>query len=246
MKASKEKNMKPIFAVLLLGSVLALAAGVTYRLSINGQAFSSPAITVSGEIYIPLKALERAGVKVTRSGSNLALALPGAPVTAGGANQRASLEGCMGETLFNGIWRVRVSKLERITRDPGTPGAIPGWGLTVELRNGSKGTLMPTDTGVDGTGQGIQLAFADAQTLSVDPLDVQKLTFASLPQGGVVIHQLKFYYPLGTDPSTVQKPVKFLFEINPRGFEAAIRSRAGGASYTTSTPSLRVRLDCQN
>ncbi|MCV4860513.1 hypothetical protein OFB63_31170, partial [Escherichia coli] len=85
----------------------------------------------------------------------------------------------------------------------------------MELRNGSKGTLAPTDTGVNGTGQGIQLAFGDGQTMNVDPYDVQKLTFASLPQGGVVIHQLKFYYPYDVDRSTVQKPVKFLFEINP-------------------------------
>lgn len=237
--------MKFMSAVVVLCCALALAAGATYKLSINGQAFSTPAITVGGEIYVPLRALERAGVKVNRSSTALALTLPGAPVTAGGANERASLEGCLGETLFNGIWRVRVSKLEPITRDPGTPAAIPGWGLILELRNGSKGTLMPAETGVNGTGQGIQLAFADAQTLNVDPLDVQKVTFASLPQGGVVTHQLKFYYPLGTDPNTVQKPVKFLFEINPRHFEAAIRSRAGGANYTTPTPSLRVRLDCQ-
>lgn len=151
----------------------------------------------------------------------------------------------MGESLFNGIWRLKVTKLEAITRDPSTAIEAPGWGLMVELRNGSKGTLMPPDTGVSGTGGGIQLAFSDASTMNVDPLDVQKLTFASLPQGGVVTRQLKFFYPYDIDRAKVQKPVKFLFEINPKGYEDAIKARAGGATYTTPTPSFPVRLDCQ-
>jgi hypothetical protein len=104
---------------------------------------------------------------------------------------------------------------------------------------------MPVDTGVDGTGQGIQLAFADAQTLNVDNIDVQSLTFASLPQGGVVTQQLKFWYTYDTDPATIQTPLKFLLEINPAGFEDSIRTRGGGASYTTPSPSFRIRLDCQ-
>jgi len=231
--------MKFMSAVVVLCCALALAAGTTYKLSINGQAFSTPAITVSGEIYVPLRALERAGVRVNRSSTALALTLSGAPSTAGGADQRASLEGCIGETLFNGIWRFRVTKLEAITRDTGTPIETAGWGVTVELRNGTRSTVQPVFTGMrDG---GIQVAFADAQTITADGLNVQKLTFANLPPGGVVTHQLMFWYKHDTPKDQIKTPTKLLLEINPTGFENSIR--ATGAGYTTPTPSLRVRLE---
>ena len=227
----------------LLG--LALAADATLKLTINGKASSSPAIVVGGKTYLPLDALEKAGLKVVRSNGALAVTLPGAgsspansPV-AGGANERASLEGCLGEELFNGVWRIRASKLERITRDVDTL----GWGLTLEVRNGSKTTISPVDAGFDPTGQGIQLAFADASTIPVDPLDVQKVTFAGLPPGGPVIHQLKFYYPFGTKEDAVKTPVKFLLEINPKLMGDS--TRAKGVAFSVPNPSLRIKLDCQ-
>jgi hypothetical protein len=221
----------------LLG--LALAADTTLKLTINGKASSTPAIVVAGKTYLPLDALEKAGLKVGRSNGALAVTLPGAAPAVGGANERASLEGCLGETLFNGVWRVKASKLERITKDVDTL----GWGLMLEVRNGTKATIMPVDTGVDGTGVGLQLAFADANTLAVDPLDVQKVTFASLPPGGPVIGQLKFYYPTGTTEDAVKTPVKFLLEINPKLMGDS--TRAKGVAFSVPNPSLRIRLDCQ-
>ena len=219
----------------LLG--LAFAADTTLKLSINGKASSTPAIVVAGKTYLPLDALEKAGLKVVRSNGALAVTLPGA--VTGGANERVSLEGCLGEQLFNGVWRIRASKLERVNKDADTP----GWGLTLEVRNGSKATITPVDAGFDPTGQGIQLAFDDATTIRVDPLDVQKLTFASLPPGGPVSHQLKFYYPFGTKEDAVKTPVKFLLEINVKGIGDS--TKAKGVVFTVPNPSLRVKLDCQ-
>lgn len=238
---SRSKRFLPVLALL---TGLALAAGTQYSIIVGGQVAPDKAIVVNGQTYVPLSALKLLGINSTLKGTTLTLGGPGttANQTPGGANQRPSLEGCLGETLFNGIWRLKVTRLEAIKRDPGTPLEAPGWGLTVELRNGARGTLVPAaDTGVRGS----MVAFADAQTLSAEPLSEQKLTYANLPQGGVVTAQLRFYYPYDIDRAKVQKPVKFLFEINPKGFEDAIRRRAGGASYTTPTPSFRVRLDCQ-
>lgn len=223
-----------ILALAALG-VFALAQA-TLRLTINGTASATPAITVNGKVYVPLESLQKAGMGVSRSGANLSLNFQ---VAAGGTNQRASLEGCLGETLFNGIWRIKVSNLQAIKKD----GTTPGWGMTVELRNGSKNTLTLTDTGVDGTGQGIQIVSPNGNTIPVDPYDVQKLTFASLPQGGVFTHQLKFYYPFGTTDDQVQKPDKMLLEIKPEGIGASLRD--GGLRYSVPNPSLRVKLDCQ-
>jgi hypothetical protein len=40
----------------------------------------------------------------------------------------------------------------------------------------------------------------------------------------------------------VQKPVKFLFEVNPKGIGDSTRAR--GVAFSVPNPSLRVRLDC--
>lgn len=217
-----------------LTSGLVLAANATLKLSINGKSSSSSAIVQNNKTYIPLEALQKAGVKAVISKTDLKLELPG---FVGGSNQRASLEGCLGETLFNGVWRVKTIKLEKISKDADTP----GWGLTLEVKNGSPATISPVDAGFDGTGQGIQLAFADASTLNVDPLEVQKLTFASMPPGGATTIQLKFYYPFGT--TDIKTPVKFLLELSPKGIGDS--TKAKGVAFNTSNPSLRVKLDCQ-
>lgn len=227
---------KLVIGILILSSLSVLAASVTLKLSINGVTSSTPAIVQNGKTYIPLEALQKAGVKATVSKTEIKLELPGFN---GGANQRASLEGCLGETLFNGVWRVKTIKLEPIKKDNGNP----GWGLLLEVKNGSKATIMPIDAGFDGTGQGIQLAFADASTLNVDAQEVQKLTFASLPAGGSVTQQLKFYYPFGTLEETVKPPTKFLLEIDPKGIGDS--TKAKGVAFDVPNPSLRVRLDCQ-
>jgi hypothetical protein len=227
---------KLVIGILILSSLGVLAASVNLKLSINGVNSSSPAIVQNGKTYISLEALQKAGVKATVSKTEIKLELPG---FAGGTNQRASLEGCLGETLFNGVWRVKTLKLERIKKDDD----MPGWGLTLEVKNSSKTTITPVDAGFDGTGQGIQLAFSDASTLNVDAMEVQKLTFASLPAGGSVTQQLKFYYPLGTLEENVKTPTKFLLEIDAKGIGDS--TRAKGVAFTVPNPSLRVRLDCQ-
>ncbi len=223
---------------------LALAANAGYSIVVNGQVSSEQAIVVNGKTYVPLAVLKSFGVTSSLKGSTLTLSnsstvQPAQNVAAGGANQRPSLEGCLGEQLFNGVWRIRTSKLERISKD----GATSGWGLMLELRNGSKATIGATDAGIDGTGQGIQLAFDDATTLKVDPYDVQKLTYASLPQGGAVIHQLKFYYPSDTAPDAIKTPVKFLLEVSARGI--GFTPSQQGVAFSVANPSFRVRLDCQ-
>ena len=97
-----------------------------------------------------------------------------------------------------------------------------------------------TDAGVDYSGAGIQLAFPDGTSLSVDPLEVQKFTLVKVPQGGVIRGQLKFYF----DASMKAGPTasKLLFEIDPKGIGFSEQQR--GVAFTTPTPSFRVRLGC--
>jgi hypothetical protein len=232
-----EKQMKNwmILSAVFLGTSAILAASSNLKLLVNGTPQKTPAIVQNGKTYIPLEVLQKAGIKAVVTKTEVRLELPQA---AGGSNQRASLEGCLGETLFNGVWRIRTNKLEPIKKD----GVTPGWGIMLEVKNGSPATITPVDAGFDGTGQGMQLAFADATTLSVDPYDVQKITFASLPPGGTVTHQAKFFYPSSTSENAVQKPTKLLLEI---GKTIGDSTKAKGVGFTVPNPSLRVRLDFQ-
>lgn len=239
---------KPLaLAALLLVSSIGLAATSELSLVINGRAFSSRAIVVSGKTYVPLDALKATGIRSSQAGTVLSLTLPGAPAgppvastppVAGGANQRVALEGCVGETLFNGIWRVIVRKVEPI-KDVLTPdAAIPGYGVTIEMRNGAAATLEPVFTGV----KDFTVILSDGNVLKAS-IDAQKFQYTSLPQGGVVSGQIKFYYPAITPDSQVQKASKLLIDIDPKGFENPMR--AAKVAYSTPAPGLRIRLDCQ-
>jgi hypothetical protein len=229
---------------------LAFAADTTLKLTVDGKA-SGNAIVVAGKTYLPLDALEKAGLKVVRSNGALAVTVsgttqPGAQASSGqvsnqasgGANGKASLEGCIGEQLFNGVWRIKVTKLERITKDEG---ASLGWGLSLELRNGTKSTITPNGTGIENSD--IVLAFDDASTLALTPFEAQKLTYANVPTGTAVVLKLPYFYEIGINESDIKTPIKFLFQIDPSKIDK--NTRESGVAYSVPNPSFRVRLDCQ-
>jgi hypothetical protein len=216
---------------------LALAAQTAYTLTIDGKPSTLPAIVVKGETYVPLTALKAAGIGSSLKAGTLALTLPGSSanpsaITAGGANQRASLEGCINETLFNGIWRLTVTSTKQISRYNGQQ---PGYSLSLEWKNGAKTTTDALNTGI----KSLNLALEDGTVLQTE--DAQNLTNKKLPQGAGVALDLTFYAESGTSADKLAKPAKFLVEIDPK-----VLSNTGvAAAYTAPNPSFRVRLDCQ-
>ena len=232
--------MKKILLSALILSGLALAASSTLKVVLNGQPSGLSTATVNGQTYIPLTVLQKLNIAYTVQGGTLSIGTAQSAtesVTAGGSNQRASLEGCMNEYLFNGIWRIKVTKLERITKD-GDPKA-PGWGLTLELRNGSKATLDAGMAGMNGNAK--QIAFADGSTFDADAYGQDRFYGKLLP-GGVAYQVFKFYYPYDTPASDIQTPVKFLLEVDPTGVVGNLKNL--GAAFSSATPSFRVHLDC--
>ncbi len=91
--------MKKLIFTFITITVLAFAQTTTYQLVINGQADTAQALVIDGQTYIPLDALQRAGIEASYEGNTLSL-IVGNAITAGGANQRESLEGCMGQDFF--------------------------------------------------------------------------------------------------------------------------------------------------
>lgn len=152
-------------------------------------------------------------------------ALAQTPQAAGGANQRVSVEGCMNEWLFDGVWRVRV-----------TSAAPDGTDVTLEVRNGTKDTLSPPDSGFAKiNGQGIDLAFTDG---SVQNLDIQatnyrdEIGYKKLAPGAGTTTKLRFAAP----SSAGAKPAKLLIAVDPH-YNSYVH-------YSVKDPSFRINLAC--
>ncbi len=220
-------------AITFLG--LAVAARTGYSLVVNGRVFGDQAIVANGKTYVPLSALKSLGVNSSLKGTTLTLGKSGstAPsVTAGGTNQRASLEGCINETLFNGIWRLTVKSTKPISRYDGQQ---PGYSLSLEWKNGAKVTADALNTGI----KSLDLVLEDGTVLQTE--DAQNLTGKRLPQGAGVTLDLTFYAASGTGADKIGQPSKFLVEIDPK----VLLNTGVAAAYSAPNPSFRVRLDCQ-
>ncbi len=228
------------FSIVAFG--LATAASMTIKLSINGHRASSPAIVVNGKTYVPLEALQKAGVKSNLSAGTLSLTLPGGPssstgaaasTAAGGSNQLAALEGCVGETLFNGVWRFKVTKFEQ-----GDVDGKPGWIASIEMRNGTDKPQFVYGTGFSNTNDSYSLAASDGNT-GVWRTNYILNDFAdrNVPQAGSFTYQFKFWPETSaTADQTAQAPTKFIVRID---------AKRSGAKYSVPDPSFRIKLDCQ-
>jgi hypothetical protein len=216
-----------------------VAAAQSYSLVVNGQVAPARAIVVNGQTYVPLSSLKSLGIPSSLKGNTLTLGTGAAPTTApGGSNQRASLEGCVGDALFNGVWQLTVKKVEPIGPNVGLG---PGWGVTVELRNGTKTRVNVHDTGLTS----IDLVMPDGNTLTFEEHDAEEnLIYKDLVQAGGVTYQLKFHVEdTRTPASALPRPAKLIMQFDPRKMTAGYL-RDDGVTYTTPTPSFRVRLDC--
>ena len=208
---------------LLTLAVLSTALAAKTTVTVAGQTVTVDSTTVNGQTYINLQQLQKA---------------LGA---AGGANQGASVTGCLNQPLFNGIWRLRVTKIEAIT-DP-TGGTQPVYHLLAQLSNGTTKTLAPSDTGVRySNAYNVFLKSGDSiaapTSTSVAFLDK---TSGKLPQGGATTLEFIFYPKDGRSLDQLQAdlPQKFLFEVKPELLDKDLK-----VGYTVKDPSFRVNLTC--
>lgn len=211
-----------------LGLVLAQAVQRQLNLVINGKASTAKAIVVNGQSYVPVSALQGLGIRAQVSGTTLTLT--GQP--AGGADQRASLEGCLNEWLFNGIWRARATKVEQADLN-----GLKAWAVTLEVRNATTKTLEAWNAGFKDLSS-LTLAFADGATVSSDSGALgrdynDKIYNAIVPQGAAVTAQLNF------PQNRTDAPTKLLIEMDT--------TRIGpkySLAFATPNPSFRFKLDC--
>ncbi|UQN09213.1 hypothetical protein [Deinococcus sp. QL22] len=224
---------------------LALAAA-NYSLVVNGQVAGKPAVVMNGEPYVPLSALKLLGVTGTVKGNTLTLAIGSARAptpAAGGANQMTALEGCINQTLFNGIWRVKVVSLDPLSSSDTWSPNTPGWAVKLEVRNGTQKTtsLMNTGFGASSGGSQPALILADGSTLTLNDSDFLKPWSQDVLQGGVNTFTLRFSYPGGTTAGQARalKPSKLILQINGK------LPSYSEVKYSIPDPSLRVNLSCK-
>lgn len=228
-------NLKSTLRTLTLASLsgLALAATLNYSVIVNGQVAPDQAIVVNGKTYVPLSALKLLGVPSSLKGTTLTLGAQAATTAPGGSTQRASLEGCLGETLFNGVWRLTVPSVRPMTRYNGQQ---KGYGVTVTWKNGTTRTIDALNTGV----KSLNLVLTDGTTLVSE--NYQDLTQKSLPQAAGTTVELNFWADSAATAKGLGQPSKLLVEIDPG--VARSNSLAQGVAYSAPNPSFRVRLDC--
>lgn len=205
------------------GLVAIAMAQSALKLMINGKAATQSAIIYKGETYVPLKALQSAGVSSTLSGTTLSLSFP----NAGGANQMGANEGKTGDWLFNGIWRFRVASIEKLSGDRA------GWKLQVELRNGTKSN----EVALNNTGYvGLRLVLDNGNQIEVDnPTDIRDNL---IPQAGSKSAELMFYLPEGVTGN----PDKLILILTPDADAAKYMKNALGVSYGPAGGTLRIKL----
>jgi len=230
-----------LVSLVALGTV-ALAATTRLDLVISGKRASEQAIVVDGRTYVPVTALGSFGVKATVNGKTVTLTGPTENRAAqGGANQVAALEGCLGQTLFNGVWRVRVTSLTPLRLpDAGSPD-IPGWSVGVEVRNGTSRSLSLMNAGFGSKPFGrFKLILPDGNALKINENDVLKVWSRDLAQGGVMTFTLTYSHERGTPVGGAPTPNKFLMQVDPKIPEYV------GVKFMVPDPSLRVRLNCRS
>jgi len=175
------------------------------------------------------------------------LLLPLAPAASaatneGGAQQVGAQSGCMNKWMFDGMWRVRVTK---VVYAPATASDSNAWQVTMQWGNGTTiASLRPTDS-LKGD---LVIALKDGDTMSASDttygtLDEQKLDYHAFPASG----QFTFTQPFrSANPlDQTNPPAKLLITFDV----AKYRSYHPGGSgqlwrQKTVSPNFRIDLTC--
>jgi curli biogenesis system outer membrane secretion channel CsgG len=149
-------------------------------------------------------------------------------------SQQSDIDGCIGETFSNGIWKFRVASMESSVEDN-----YKGYRIVVEFRNASNKKISLSDVGVSTSSEKLfYLVLGDEQTLV--PTDVTSPNWSSeaykvIPQGALIRHE--FFFRIYSNTS---KPSKLLVDIDPTKLPKDL-----GLTYTVANPSFKVDLTCK-
>ncbi len=225
--------------VIAFGTLTAIAVAQQVKQSlsvtINGKTSSDKAVVLSGKTYYPESVLKALGVSVKHTGATIAL-ISGA---AGGANQTAALEGCVGETLFNGGLRVILHSFEPFKKDD----KAAGWTADLEFRNGTQAVNALYTMGMGG-GTSWYIAYDDDSTYPFYTSDSNGISGSrDIPPGSSYRVKINFgpdtsnNASLPFDPE--RKPTKLLLGFTKSNASSDVQK------VLVANPSFRIKLDCK-
>jgi hypothetical protein len=206
-----------------------------YSVTINGKSSSDQAVVLGGKTYYPESVLKALGVSVKRAGNTVALT----SVAAGGANQTAALEGCIGQTLFNGGLRVILHSFEPLKKDD----QAVGWTADLEFRNGTQAVNSLYTFGHGGA-ESWYIAYDDDSTYPFYVTESNGVAGSrDIPPGSS--YRVKFNFGPDTsnkrdlpfDPN--RKPTKLLLGFTKSNASADVQK------VLVANPSFRIKLDCK-
>lgn len=154
----------------------------------------------------------------------------------GGSHEVPAHEGCVNQWLSNGIWRMRLQKL-----DPALDASTnqqTGWTATESWENLTGKTASQVTTAVLDQ----QLVLKNGDTVSsgnatTTTLNFQQLVYHSFAAGGSFTHAQRFL-PSTFDASN--KPVKLLIM-----FDAKTQAKYTNLpQFKSGPPNMRIKLDC--
>lgn len=225
-----------IAASLLATIAVAQQISQNLQLTVNGKALSDKALSVGGKTYYPQSALAALGVTVKRVGNALALTSKG---VTGGANQTAALEGCVGETLFNGALRVTLRSFEPFVQS----GKAVGWTADLEFRNGTPRVSNLYNFGLSG-GESWYIAYDDDSSYPFYLTDSNGLSASrDIPAGSSYRAKINFWpdtsnaRELPFDPT--RKPTKLLLGFTKSAASSDVQK------LLPANPGFRIRLECK-
>ncbi|GHF48090.1 hypothetical protein HNQ07_002693 [Deinococcus metalli] len=206
-------------ALTVLAALSTAASAASVTLPLNGQPTAVPTTVIGGVTYVKLADLQRL------------------LAAQGGANQKASVSGCVNEWLFNGIWRMRVTKVAPVQDQY----YGNGWGVTIELKNGTTQTMRMDDAGIKYNGA-VNVTFADGDSWAKSwRSGWQDKTYAKLPQGTGTVYTFAVFpeEKMAADAVQAMPAQKFLLDIEPTTADGV------KAKFSVADPSFRVDLTCR-
>lgn len=160
----------------------------------------------------------------------------GAPGAQGGSFEIPAAQGCMNQSMSNGLWRVRASAIDPYSSDVGGPQI--GWQVTEDWTSLAHQTIVAGDTNISVQ----QLVLGNGDTLESDAGvtstgSFAELTLRTFAPGATFTYRQKF---LQIPFNTVDKPVKLIVTFDS-ATEKKITYRP---QYKVDPPNFRINLEC--
>jgi len=144
-------------------------------------------------------------------------------------------EGCMNQWMFNGVWRVRVTKVEPFMDGP----QQVGWQITESWRNGTRQEIAPGDSLLKDE----VLALEDGSSIAASANNSGVMSMGVVANHGLAqaaqFTYVQVFRSATLNPAVKPKAVTVLFDGDRL---TQFKSRP---QFTTHEYNYHIRLDCQ-